>query len=393
MVTAIKERKVSDKSIKSTSTFANVKGDLSPAIKWAGGKYSSGVCEYLGPLYHRLKDKFPLYVAGFGGALGDVFYLNPERYIAIDTVPEVVNFYNWVKEGGTSYLPPEGKAKYDLIRRRFNHMNLAYQPIANLDPVDIDIEQLHENARIVIDNLDVDKELYDEFNSLLERFDSWEFHELLKTEELLVYNPEEFDLDNLDDGLETLQKIKVEAERQINSLFYWLNKNGYNGMWRVNSKGEFNVPINDKTSETTITQSLISQYTGFLQKGEYYRDDFRTLPLYLPEGHHFVYLDPPYHKTFGGYSKGKFSIEDQISLATMAEQLVNAGHFVVASNSDNSEMIQLYEDHGFSIRKVYAKRRLSCKGKKRQPVLEMFAYACKNPTDEIVQAIDSLPWI
>jgi DNA adenine methylase len=128
--------------------------------------------------------------------------------------------------------------------------------------------------------------------------------------------------------------------------FYYLNKTGYHGLWRVNRKGEFNVPFGFyKNIDFTIDQR------GFKDQGimRLLSMDFQQVSV-APDC--VVYADPPYHTTFDGYTSTGFSWDDQQRLAHHLAQLPH----VIASNSWSQGVIDLYVSLGFSVRQVYRTR-------------------------------------
>ncbi len=148
------------------------------------------------------------------------------------------------------------------------------------------------------------------------------------------------------------------------SLFYYLNRTGYNGLCRFNSKGEFNVPFG---RYTTINYTRdFTPYIKVLQGWELTCGDFDECLL---ESNDFVYADPPYDVEFTSYSPGGFRWEDQVRLA---EWLATHAGPVVASNQATERIVDLYSQLGFAITILDAPRMIACTGD-RTPAQELLA--------------------
>lgn len=137
------------------------------------------------------------------------------------------------------------------------------------------------------------------------------------------------------------------------AIFLYLNKTGYNGLFRVNSKGNFNVPFGRYKSPRVANVKLITQASHVLQKVEIMNTDFMYVIDQVEEGS-FCYLDPPYNpisKTshFTDYSIDGFGEEDQMRVFELCKILDDIGVVFVQSNSDTPFIRELYGETGFSI--------------------------------------------
>jgi DNA adenine methylase len=155
-----------------------------------------------------------------------------------------------------------------------------------------------------------------------------------------------------------------EQTPEAASLFYYLNRTGYNGLCRFNSSGEFNVPFGKYTRINYTTD--FSPYSGVLGAWDFRLGDFETLPL-VPDD--FVYADPPYDVEFTKYAKEGFSWDDQVRTASWL-----AAHLgpVVLVNQATDRILELYRDLGFRLTVLHAPRRINCTGD-RSPAREVFA--------------------
>lgn len=155
----------------------------------------------------------------------------------------------------------------------------------------------------------------------------------------------------------------------------YLNKNGFNGLYRVNRKGEFNVPFG--TFKTTPRTYDLENITACSAALSHFVDiqsvDFEAATVRAGEGD-LVYFDPPYvpaspTSSFTSYTSGGFGLKEQERLATLCRTLADQGATVIASNSDTETVRQLYQ--GFRIVPLQARRSINSKGDKRGHVGEV----------------------
>jgi DNA adenine methylase len=155
-----------------------------------------------------------------------------------------------------------------------------------------------------------------------------------------------------------------ENSKEAANLFYFMNRTGYNGLCRFNSKNQFNVPFG-RYKRINYPKDFLG-YVPILEKWHFASVDFVHLPLQPTD---FIYADPPYDVQFTRYSANDFRWDDQIRLA---EWLACHRGPVVASNQATQRIIDLYQSLGFSIKFLEAPRRISCNGDRR-PVEEILA--------------------
>ena len=159
---------------------------------------------------------------------------------------------------------------------------------------------------------------------------------------------------------------------EIAARFIYLNKTGYNGLYRVNSKGEFNVPFGRYTNPGIAQEDNIRAVHKTLQGVDIRWGGFETIE---PQNGDFAYFDPPYHPTdetsFTAYSKSGFSETDQEKLRDFVLELHKQGVKVMVSNSDTKFIRDLYKSKVFTIATVQAPRLVNCKPNKRNAVSEV----------------------
>ena len=157
------------------------------------------------------------------------------------------------------------------------------------------------------------------------------------------------------------------------AAFIYLNKTCYNGLWRVNSRGRFNVPIGRYVSPSIYEPETMRSAARVLRGATIVAEHFTDSVADAGRGD-FVYFDPPYHpltKTakFTSYTSTSFGDADQEQLADLVRELADRGCHVMVSNSDTPFIRRLYR--GFRIDRVSCARAINSKGKKRGAVSEV----------------------
>ena len=153
----------------------------------------------------------------------------------------------------------------------------------------------------------------------------------------------------------------------------YLNKACFNGLYRVNSKGEFNVPFGKKLKVNTYEGQNIGIIHAYLNFNniKILSIDFEEAVKDAKEGD-FIYFDPPYDSdtsTFNSYTEDGFSKDEQIRLSNVFKNLSDRGCYVMLSNHNTVLINELYQD--FYIHKITAKRNINSNGKKRGKVEEV----------------------
>lgn len=150
--------------------------------------------------------------------------------------------------------------------------------------------------------------------------------------------------------------------------FIFLNKTCYNGLYRVNRKGQFNVPFGKHERPPKLyDEANLRPISELLKNAELVAEDFSETALRASAGD-FVYLDPPYHRpsnanNFTSYSSNGFDEKEHVRLAEVFEALDRRGCRVLLTNSDTGRVRELYE--GYVMESVIAKRTINCKSEGR----------------------------
>ena len=282
-------------------------------------------------------------------------------------------FVKWV--GGKSQLLNEIRRKYPQNIEKY------CEPFVGGGAVLFDILQTFQPSEVLINDINKElintysqvknscEDLISQLNGLQEKYKnlSEEERKILFYEKRNRYNEIKIN----DNEIEDLEKA---------ALFIFLNKTCFNGLYRVNSKGFFNVPFNNAKNPLICDEDNLRSCSYLLQNVTLKVGDYKECESFIDEKT-FVYIDPPYRpltqtSAFTSYSENQFSDKEQIELADFIEKLSTNGATVVASNSDpkNSDendnfFDELYAD--FEIERVFASRMVNSKGNGRGVIKEL----------------------
>ena len=198
--------------------------------------------------------------------------------------------------------------------------------------------------------------------------------------------------DNVDELVADLQKHDISKEyfmeiRNIDrteeyknwsdvkkaSRFIYLNRTCFNGMYRVNSKGEFNVPFGHYKNPRILDENNLINCSNLLQKTEIKHADFSEILKKVKKGD-LVYFDPPYvplseTSSFTSYTKDGFDMDMQFKLRDVCDELDSMGVKFLLSNSDTKLVNELYEN--YNIKKVFASRQINANADGRGKITEV----------------------
>tara|TARA_Y100000590_G_scaffold306473_1_gene345791 strand:+ start:3598 stop:4494 length:897 start_codon:yes stop_codon:yes gene_type:complete len=180
---------------------------------------------------------------------------------------------------------------------------------------------------------------------------------------ITTYNVIKNDVENLIDNLKKYKKLhnqayfekqrklfnklikKGENELEIASLFIYLNKTCFNGLYRENSKGEFNVPIGAYKNPLICDEENLLSVNKTLQSIEIGCHSYEKSINKIKKGD-FVYIDPPYIPidltSFTKYSKDDFGENEHIELSNFCDRIDSKGAFYMLSNSDTKKTRDIY---------------------------------------------------
>lgn len=282
-------------------------------------------------------------------------------------------FVKWV--GGKSQLLEEIRKKYPQKIEKY------CEPFVGGGAVLFDILQKFQPKEVLIN--DINKELINTYfqvknhcEGMIKQLDGLqtqykklgqEDRKVLFYEKRTRYN----ELKVNGDDAENLEKA---------TLFIFLNKTCFNGLYRVNSKGLFNVPFNNAKNPLICDAENLRSCSQVLQNVILKTGDYKDCESFIDEKT-FVYIDPPYRpltqtSAFTSYSENQFLDKEQIELAQFIDNIAKKGSTILASNSDpkNSDkednfFDDLYSD--FEIERVSASRMINANSDKRGAISEL----------------------
>ena len=205
---------------------------------------------------------------------------------------------------------------------------------------------------------------------------------------VITYNIIKDDVENL---IKSLKKHKIDKEYflkirslksenlsdlQIASRFIYLNRTCFNGMYRVNSKDEFNVPFGKYTNPMICDEVNLRRVSESLKSVKIKHQDYKQVLKYAKKGD-FIYLDPPYYpvnktSSFTAYTNEAFLDKEQIELRDVFIELSKRGCLVMLSNSNIPFINKIYSGFkGVRINKVEAGRMINSKASGRGKVTEV----------------------
>ena len=271
--------------------------ELLPPLKWVGGKRK--ISEIIHTAVINLEKPFTYYEPFFGG--GAIFFsLYSKGFIKDaelnDVVPQVVNFYNALSNQNASKLLINEAKK---IEKKFNSLNT---------------------------NVDKRKKEYIIFRKDFN--DSWEYF------------------------ISQKGKSSLELKAKLAAQFLALNKLGFNGMFRVNSKGRFNIPMGSSVEKKFFDKDNLNAVGNALSKVNFTCDDYSNVKPFKGSvsENNLIFLDPPYipnSKTanFTDYSVEGFNQESHIKLSNDFSELIKReNNNVIFTNNFNRMALKLFVD-------------------------------------------------
>ena len=286
---------------------------VSPILKWAGGKR-----QLLDELYSRFPKSHSHFHEPFFGGGALFFDLEPENGTINDTNTRLINFYQQVRD------------RPDELIERCRSFN---------DP-----EADPDTGREFSETNRKGKEIKNYFYQQRELFNN---------------RPYGDEYDELEEA----------------ALLLYLNRTCYNGLYRENSDGGFNVPIGRYSNPDWVRENEVREASQVLQNTEIHNTDFEYILNEVKEGD-LVYFDPPYEPMsstayFTDYSAEGFGKDDQERLLDAATELDQKGASVILSNS--GVMYEMYDNAGFYVQVEGATRAINSDGENRDEVDEIIA--------------------
>ena len=155
--------------------------------------------------------------------------------------------------------------------------------------------------------------------------------------------------------------MKAEYDVELAAMFVFINKHCFNGLYRVNGKGLFNVPYNN-SRRTSIDENVIKEVSKFFQGVKIIDGDFEAACKDAKKGD-FVFIDSPYAPlnptSFESYTKEGFDIESHKRLANLFDELTARGCYCMLTNHNTDLINELYGNKGYRIDVVSVKRMIN----------------------------------
>lgn len=241
----------------------------------------------------------------------------------------------------------KGQLKGTIRNRLPKHMKRYREPFVGGGAVFFALQEEQAFEQAILN--DWNFELIETFRALSSTETVGQVIELLKT---YPFEREFFDLMRKTDPM-TISQVRRAAR------FIYLNKTCYNGLYRVNKKGEFNTPIGKYDNPTICDEANLSAMPSALAKALFTNQDFaKSVEGANPE-EDVIYFDPPYiprseTSDFTSYTSEGFNLQEHIRLAKLFRKLASKGIPVLLSNSHTPKTFELYE--GLQIDVVHARR-------------------------------------
>jgi DNA adenine methylase len=282
-------------------------------------------------------------------------------------------FIKWV--GGKSQLLEEIREKYPSKIEKY------CEPFVGGGAVLFDVLSKFQPKEILIN--DINKELINTYSQIKNNC-SGMISQLSEIQSIYKNHSIEKNKEFFYEKRSRYNELKVNGNDAENLekavLFIFLNKTCFNGLYRVNSKGLFNVPFNNAKNPLLCDEENLKNCSMLLQNVEMKIGDYKECKSFIDDKT-FVYIDPPYRPltqtaTFTSYSENSFSDKEQIELRNFITEISNKGAMVVASNSDpkntneNDNFFDELYSH-FEIERVSASRMINSNAKKRGSINEL----------------------
>ncbi len=280
----------------------------------------------------------------------------------LEDVQKLINakpkpFVKWV--GGKRQLLRQFRELGLYPPEDFNPMtNTYYEPFVGGGAVFFDL--LPKNAELS----DLNNELVTTYNVIKNNVD-----ELIQSLQKHIYDKEYY--------LEVrAKKVEDLSDVDVASRFIFLNRTGFNGLYRVNKSGQFNVPFGRYNNPVICDEDNLRRVSNALQDVTITHQDYKHV-LKTAKSGDFIYLDPPYYpinatSSFTSYTAEGFLEKEQTELRDTFVKLHEKGCFVMLSNSDTPFINELYSGiDGIIINKITAGRSINSKGSGRGKITEV----------------------
>ena len=282
-------------------------------------------------------------------------------------------FVKWV--GGKSQLLKEIRIKYPSQIEKY------CEPFVGGGAVLFDVLQKFQPKEVLIN--DINTELINAYTQIRDNREDLIF-QLSEIQAVYQNHTTEENKEFFYEKRTRYNELKISGTEQENlekaALFIFLNKTCFNGLYRVNSKGLFNVPFNNARNPLLCDEENLRECSRLLQNVKMTVGDYNECGNFLDEKT-FIYIAPPYRPltqtaAFTSYSENEFGDKEQVELEKFIEALSEKGTKILVSNSDPKNVNrkddffdELYKN--FEIRRVFAARAINSNGKRRGAIKEL----------------------
>ena len=198
-------------------------------------------------------------------------------------------------------------------------------------------------------------------------------HDLMFTYQILKIAPHDLIRElkkyQIKHGVEFYKRIREQDNQspvKLAARLIYLNKTCYNGLYRVNQSGKFNVPIGKYTNPTICDEENLLNVGKVLKQTTLNVHSFGCIK---PKQGDLVYCDPPYDETFTSYTSNGFNESNQRKLKECCDKWKKAGAFVIISNNNTGLIRELYKK--YRLIEVKMARSINCNAQKRNKVTEL----------------------
>lgn len=288
-------------------------------------------------------------------------------------------FVKWV--GGKSKLIPQMEQYYPKELKE-KKIDVYIEPFVGGGAILIDILKKYNIKKIYA--FDINKNLINCYNIIKDKVDSLVL-ELKKLEEEYLKLDDENRKEYYYDIRKKYNSINIENEKEAlekTTYFIFLNKTCFNGLYRENRRGQFNVPIGKYKNPTICDEKNLIELSKLIKNVTFINGDYRESYKYIEENT-FIYFDPPYRpinktSSFTSYSKEDFNDENQKELGEYFRKINdnNSNVKLMLSNSNpknNNEEDDFFEQiyNGFKINEIKANRMINSNKEKRGKISEL----------------------
>ncbi len=348
---------------------------MKPFIKWAGGKEKE-----LPIILENLPKKFDRYIEPFVGGGAVYFALNKPNSIINDKSDELINLYNFIKNGNKEFLTKLNELFYNwsllekVIENNSEELLNLYKNYCNeiAEDNNLKIKYNDKICEFVLSHSDeFNGVLTNHFNIKIDNF----IHEiqknlLSKIRRMCKISKNKGNLtdtnilENMEASLKSAfymhfrylynNRNELDISQEFSSaMFYFIREYCYASMFRYNRQGKFNVPYggisyNRKDFNKKIDYVSSKAIKKYMNKTKIYNMDFENFcnTINLTEND-FIFLDPPYDTEFSTYAKNDFNKNDQIRLSNFLKT-TKAQFMLIIKNTDF--IYNLYNNSGFYIK-------------------------------------------